>query len=214
MLSRLTLAAVLALAPVSSAIAQEPEPAPAPLEVSVGFGLGKSVGVDCSVSEGGISISLASCSPFEGSVGGSFAVHATDQLAPFFSVGVGFTALNTIALVSGPFIGSTSVPIELRGTGASVGGGVRVYFQPRDERIRGFASIAGGYGRVSSEISVYDFSEDVSAGSPVIVPEVGVDIGLTETVWIRFAGGPTLAFPEDGLSTGVGVGVSFVFRVN
>ena len=141
-------------------------------------------------------------------------MHATDQLAPFFSVGVGFTALNTIALVSGPFIGSTSVPIELRGTGASVGGGVRVYFQPRDERVRGFASIGGGYGRVSGEISVYDFSEDVSFGSTVIVPEVGVDIGLTETVWIRFAGGPTLAFPEDGLSTGVGVGVSFVFRVN
>ena len=103
MLSRLALAAVLALAPVSSAIAQEPEPAPAPVAVSVGFRLGKSVGGDCSVSEGGIRISLASCSPFEGSVGGSFAVHATDHLPPFFSVGVGFTVLNTVALVSGPW---------------------------------------------------------------------------------------------------------------
>ena len=80
-------------------------------------------------------------------------------------------------------------------------GGARFYFQPRGRRVRGFLSVASGYGRVVADLSIYDGwsrgrvsttpvhaplyggpALSSTVGSVAILSDLGVDLRVTDPV--------------------------------
>lgn len=187
---------------VSTAAAQPPA-LPSPIaEISVDVALARHLGADCSATDGAVLVVLASCSPFRGSAGGSVGFPMRrGRIVPFLAISLGRTVLDTALLVRGRGPGSLGAAVEISGTGTAVSGGARFYFQPRGRRVRGFLSVASGYGRVVADLSIYDGwsrgrvstppvhaplyggpALSSTVGSVAILSDLGVDLRVTDPV--------------------------------
>ena len=209
-MSQVVLAAFSVLVLVGSAAAQPTFP----VDVSIGPGIGKSLETDCpSYSESGTRVTLSSCSPVEWGISGGFAVHVTDHLALTGSLDWSAASLDTDAEVDDIVLGRFTLPIEMKATGVTGGGGVRFYFQPLTARVRGFAGVGVGYTTANVKVSALGMTESDSAGGFGVAPAVGVEAGITPSLLVRISAGTAFAFTDDGPATALSVGAALTFRV-
>lgn len=73
-----------------------------PLDLAIDLDFGKPLNADCSMTADEVSVDLDSCAPPEWSVGGEFAAHVTDHVAPFIRASWTTTSLNTTACTTRP----------------------------------------------------------------------------------------------------------------
>ena len=209
-MSPVVLATFSVLVIVGSAAAQRT----VPVDISVGPGIGKSLETDCpSYSEGGTRITLSNCSAAGWGLSGGFAVHVTDHLALTGSLDWSAASLDTNAEVDDIVLGRFTLPIEMKSTGVTGGGGVRFYFQPLTTRVRGFAGLGVGYKTANVKVSALGITESDSAGGVGVAPAVGVEAGITPSLLVRISAGTAFAFTDDGPATALSVDAALAFRV-
>ena len=183
------------------------------VDISLGGAFAKDVRTDCSLSEGSTTISLSNCSPLGTGFGGGFAVHVTERVALVGGLSWSVAGLDTNATISDRFLGSANIPVEMSSDAVGFTGGVRLYFQQRAARVRGYADLGVGYATGTVEVSALGFTESETISAFGVGPELGVEVMLSDAVLFRFGGGPSIAFTDDGPTTSVGAGAAVVFRI-
>ena len=183
-----------------------------PLDVALGFGFGKPLNADCTTVDEGFTVELATCSPVEWSIGGEFAAHVTDHIAPFIQTSWITSSLDTTAHVYDPFFGSFSLPVDGDASGVTVAAGTRVYFQPLSSRTRGYVSVATGFTRGTATVSTLGFDESSTETAFILSPSSGVEVSFAPSFLMRFSFGLGVGWVGGEASTGVGGSTAFVFR--
>lgn len=183
------------------------------VDISLGGAVAKDVGADCSLSEGSTTISLSNCSPLGVGFGGGFAVHVTERVALVGGLSWAVAGLDTNATISDRFLGSANIPVEMSSNAVGFTGGVRLYFQQRAARVRGYADLGVGYATGTVEVSVLGFTASETTSGVGVGPGLGIEVMLSDAVLFRFGGGPSIAFTDDGASTSIGAGAAVVFRI-
>lgn len=201
---------VFLLALATPAAAQEENGVP--LDVALSFGFNKPLNADCRTVTDGVTVDLDSCSPPEWSIGGEFAAHVTDHVAPFVQMYWTTTSLDTTAHISDPFFGSFSLPVDADGTGITVTGGTRVYFQPLSSNVRSYVSVATGFMRSTATASALGFEDSTTETVFVLSPSGGVEVGFSPRFLMRFSFGLGVGWADGEANTGVGGSTAFVIR--
>lgn len=204
-----TLAVAGLVAFAAPAAAQDPS---VPIELSFGFGGGRNISTDCTVDEPEFTVTFSNCPPFSWSVGGEFAVHATEWFAPFLGASWGTFGWETVGHFHDQWE-SVDIPMRFDGTSVSVRGGTRFYFQPRASRARAFASVAAGFYRGRFTAAALDFPTIKDSAAHVGFgwsPGGGVEVAITPSLLIRFAANVDAGFGDDRAA--VSGSTAFVFR--
>ena len=183
------------------------------VDISLGGAFAKEVGADCSLSEGGTTISLSECSPLGTGFGGEFAVHVNERVALVGGISWALAGLSTNATISDLFLGSATIPVEMSSNAVGFTGGARLYFQQRAARVRGYADLGVGYTTGTVEVSTLGLTESETFSGFSVGPGLGVEVALSDAVLLRFGGGPSIAFTDEGPSTSIGAGAAVVFRM-
>ena len=183
-----------------------------PLDVALGFGFSKPLNADCTSVDQRVTVELANCWPVEWSIGGEFAAHVTDHIAPFIQTSWSTSSLDTTAHVHDRFFGSFSLPVDWDASGVTVAGGARVYFQPLSSRTRGYVSVATGFTRGTATFSMLGFDESSTETAFVLSPSSGVEVGFSQNFLMRFSFGLGVGWVGGEANTGVGGSTAFVLR--
>lgn len=185
-------------------------------EVSGGFLAGKEIGAgNCSWA----GVRIEPCSPWALGWNGAFAVHAADRWSLIGTVFGQRQSLDAELSIQEP--SPRSLQFSAKSDTFALAGGVRVHGD-RSASVRLFADLLFGYSRTSAALEAIggidptalgDNQAVVAVSGPMLIPGVGVDVGVAERVAVRFQGDLPVVFAGGSTASQLRLGAGLVFAI-